>query len=148
MSLIAKNRRAWFDYEILEEFEAGIVLYGSEVKSIRDGRVQLSGSYAKIQDGELYLINAHISPYEKSRSESYNPLRDRKLLVKKIELNKLMKKTEIRGLTLVPTRMYFKGGWAKVAVGLARGKKKADKRSSLKEQDARREMDRERKRYT
>lgn len=147
MSLIAKNRRAWFDYEILEEVEAGIVLTGAEVKSLREGRAQLSGSYAKIEGGEVFLYNAHISPYDKSRSENYEPLRKRKLLLKKSEIRGLVKMTEVKGLTLVATKMYFQRGWAKVSVGVARGKKKADKRSSLKEKAARREMDREKKKY-
>ncbi len=143
---IARNRRAYHEYEIIKEYEAGIVLTGSEVKSVRQGHVQLGQSYGRIESGEVFLVNAHISPYDKSQEREYDPMRERKLLLKKREIRQLARHIELKGLTLVPTRIYFARGWAKVSLALGRGKKKSDKRRALREKDARREIERERKR--
>ncbi len=144
---VSKNRKAYYQYDIIEEIEAGIKLTGAEVKSIRDHRVDIKHSYARIIDGEAYLINTHINPYKESSDEYYNPKRDRKLLLKKKELKSLKKKIESKGVTLVPLKIYFKRGWAKVRLGVARGKTKKDKRDTLKRKVTEREMDRERKKY-
>jgi len=128
----AVNRRARHDYEILEVYEAGISLTGPEVKSLRAGKVSLAESYAKIIKGEAYLIDCRISPYTHSRLAEQDPVRQRKLLLHKNEIRRLIGKTQQRGFTLIPLRIYFKKGWAKVELGLARGKKLIDKREKLK----------------
>jgi SsrA-binding protein len=137
--LLADNRKAFHDYEILETFEAGVVLLGTEVKAIREGRVNLRDSYAKIDRGELWALNVHVSPYSHRGYVDHQPMRERKLLLHKAEIRKLIGRTVEKGLTLVPLRMYFKRGRVKMAIGLARGKKAYDKRESIK----RREVDRE-----
>jgi len=137
--LLADNRKAFHDYEILETFEAGLVLLGTEVKSIREGRVNLRDSYARLDKGEVWALNIHVSPYSHRGYVDHQPMRPRKLLLHKAEIRKLIGRTVEKGLTLVPLRMYFKNGRVKVAVGLARGKKAYDKRETLK----RREIDRE-----
>jgi len=139
---VATNRQASFRYHLLEKYEAGIQLQGSEVKSLRDGGVQLKDSYAEVKDGEVWLRNAHISPYKPAARENHDPERPRKLLLHRTEIERLIGKTAERGLTLVPTRMYFKGPNAKVELALARGKDLYDKRRSLKERDQRREIER------
>jgi SsrA-binding protein len=137
--LLADNRKAGYDYEFLDHWEAGVVLLGTEVKAIREGKVNLRDSYAKLDGGELWMHNVHVSPYSHSGYSSHEPLRKRKLLLNRAELRKLIGKTVEKGLTLVPTRMYLKNGRVKVNVALAKGKKSYDKRETIK----RRETDRE-----
>jgi SsrA-binding protein len=139
---ITVNRRAWHDFHIEETFEAGLVLTGSEVKSLRAGKAQLKDSYGRIERGELWLFNAHISPYAASAQFGHEPTRSRKLLLNRREIEHLIGKVKERGLTLIPLRMYFKDGRAKVELGLARGKKLYDKREATKEREVKREMDR------
>ncbi len=137
---IAKNRRARHDYSILDTYEAGIVLTGSEVKSLREGKANLADSYGIVRDGEIYLINLHISLYERASYNNHEPTRTRKLLLHKREITRLIGAIERQGLTLVPLELYFKNGVAKVAMALGKGKKLHDKRESAKERDADREM--------
>jgi SsrA-binding protein len=139
---ITVNRRARHDYHIDETIEAGLVLSGSEVKSLRAGKAQLKDSYGRIKNGEIWLVNAHISEYRPSAQFGHEPTRARKLLLHKREIERLMGKIKERGLTLVPLRLYFKRGRAKVELGLARGKKLYDKRAAIKERETQREMDR------
>ncbi len=136
---IVTNRQALRDYYIDKAYEAGIQLKGSEVKSLRDGKANLKGSFAKFENDELYLHNVHISSYSYSREES-DPLRCRKLLLQRTELRQLIAKVQQKGYTLVPLKVYFKRGYAKVEIGLARGKKLYDKRRALKEKEVKREM--------
>jgi SsrA-binding protein len=138
---VATNRQAAYRYEFLDKLEAGIQLQGTEVKSMREGGVQLKDSYAAIRDGELWLHNAHIAPYAPASRENHEPERPRKLLLHRREIDRLMGSTQERGLTLVPTRMYFKGPNAKVEIALARGKKTYDKRHALAERQANREQE-------
>lgn len=139
---IATNRRARHEYEILETVEAGLVLRGTEVKSLRAGLVNFKDSYATIRNDEGWFVGCHISPYSHGTDANHEPERDRKLLLHRRELGRLTGRIAERGLTLVPLRLYFKGGRAKVELGLARGKKLHDKRSALREREVRREMDR------
>jgi SsrA-binding protein len=136
---LAENRKALHDYEVLETFEAGVVLLGTEVKSIRDGRVNLRDSYARIEGDELFVFNVHISPYTHRGYADHEPLRKRKLLLHRAEIRKLIGRTVEKGLTLVPLRMYLKNGRVKLAVSLVRGKKMHDKRETIR----RRELERE-----
>ena len=136
---VAENRKAFHDYHILETFEAGVALVGTEVKSIREGRVNLRDSFARVVDGEVFVYNVHISPYSHRGYADHEPLRPRKLLLHRSEIRKLVGKTVERGMTLVPIRMYFKGGRVKVALGLAKGKKDYDKRETIKRREADRE---------
>jgi SsrA-binding protein len=136
---VAENRKAFHDYHILETFEAGVALLGTEVKAIREGRVNLRDSYARVDGGEVFLYNVHISPYSHRGYADHEPLRQRKLLLHKDEIRKLIGKTVERGMTLVPVRMYFKNGRVKVALGLAKGKKDYDKRETIKRREADRE---------
>jgi SsrA-binding protein len=136
---IAENRKAFHDYHVLETFEAGVALLGTEVKSIREGRVNLRDSYARIENGEVFVQNVHISPYSHRGYADHEPLRRRKLLLHAHEIRKLIGKTVEKGMTLVPLRMYFKNGCVKLAIGLAKGKKTHDKRETLKRRDADRE---------
>jgi SsrA-binding protein len=138
---VATNRQAAFRFNLLERFEAGIVLQGSEVKSLRNGSVQLKDAYAEVRDGELWLRNMHIAPYAPAR-DNHDPERPRKLLLHRREIERLIGKTAERGLTIVPTRVYFSGPRAKVELALAKGKDVHDKRRSIKERDQRREIDR------
>jgi SsrA-binding protein len=138
-TLIADNRKAFFDYHILDTFEAGIVLGGTEVKGIREGKANLRDSYARVEGGEVWLYNVHINAYSHRGYADHDPKRKRKLLLHRAEIRKLIGKTVERGLTLVPTRMYFKNGRVKVAIALAKGKQLHDKRETIK----RRETDRE-----
>ena len=133
------NRAAAHNYFLLEKFEAGIVLTGTEVKSIRSGRANLKDAYGLVKDGELWLLNAHISPYEHGNIYNHDPLRTRKLLVHSAELRKLVGKTQQKGMTLIPTRMYFKNGRVKVELALARGKQLWDKRETERRRTADRE---------
>jgi SsrA-binding protein len=139
---IATNRQARRNYEIVETCEAGIALQGTEVKSLRAGNVQLRESYAKVEDGEVWLYNCHISPYEFGNIHNHDPMRPRKLLLHRQEIRRLYGKTAERGFTLVPTRMYFKRGRAKVELGLGKGKLLHDKREDIKARDAALEMKR------
>jgi len=139
---VATNRQARFRFNLLESFEAGIELEGSEVKSLREGTVQLKDAYAGIRDGELWLYNMHVAPYAPAARENHDPERPRRLLLHKREIERLIGSTQEKGLTLVPTRIYFRGPWAKVEVSLARGKDFADKRRSIKEREQKREIDR------
>jgi SsrA-binding protein len=136
---IAENRKAFHDYHILETYEAGIVLLGTEVKSIREGRVNLRDSFARVERGEVFLYNVNISPYSHRGYADHEPLRQRKLLMHRDEIRKLIGKTVEKGMTLVPLRMYFKAGRVKVAVGLAKGKKDYDKRETIKRRETERE---------
>ncbi len=140
---IVTNRRARFEYEILERFEAGLVLVGSEVKSLRDGRASIADAYAVIENGEAFVRNLHINIYEAANRFNHEPTRPRKLLLHRRELKRLIGRVTERGLTLVPLSLYFnERGFAKVSLGLARGKKLYDKREATKEREARREMER------
>jgi len=138
-SSIAENRKAFHDYHLLETFEAGLVLLGTEVKAIREGRVNLRDSFARVEDGEVFLYNVQISPYSHRGYADHEPLRRRKLLLHREEIRKLVGKTVERGMTLVPTRLYFKNGRVKVSVSLAKGKKEYDKRETIKRREADRE---------
>ena len=135
----AENRKAIHDYHQLETFEAGIALMGTEVKAIREGRVNLRDSFARVEDGEVFLYNVNISPYSHRGYSEHEPLRRRKLLLHRDEIRKLIGKTVERGMTLVPTRLYFKNGRVKVAVALAKGKKEYDKRETERRREAERE---------
>lgn len=138
IKIIAQNRRASFHYQFLDTLEAGLVLQGSEVKSLREGRASLGDSYAIIKGGEAYLLNCHISSYPPAAGLNHDPLRTRKLLLHKQELERLLGQLKERGLTLVPTKLYFKEGRAKVELALAKGKKLFDKREAIKRKEARR----------
>ena len=140
---IATNRKAWHDYEILETHEAGLVLKGTEVKSLREGQVNFKDSYATLSSAEAWLVGCHIAPYHHGSDANHEADRSRKLLLHRREISRLIGKVAERGLTLVPLRLYFKNGRAKVELGLARGKKLHDKRHALRERDARREMAKE-----
>jgi len=140
--LIADNRRARHDYELLDRFEAGLVLTGTEVKSLRDGRASLAQAFADVREGEVWLVGAEISTYEQGNIANHMPTRDRKLLLHRGEIASLYGKVREKGLTLVPTRMYWKDGRAKVEIALARGKDVGDKRQAIKEREMKREMER------
>ena len=137
--LVADNRKAGHDFHLLETFEAGIALVGTEVKAIREGRVQLRDSYCRLEGAEAYLLGVHIGQYSHGGSASHDPTRPRKLLLRREELNKLLGKTTERGLTIVPLRVYLKRGRVKVAIALAKGKKTIDKRETIKRREAERE---------
>jgi len=139
---VAVNRQARHRYNLLDKWEAGLVLTGTEVKSLRGGNVQLKDGYASVRDGEVWLHNVHIAPYAPATRENHEPERSRKLLLHRREIERLIGKTKERGLTLVPTRLYFKGPHAKVEIALARGKDVGDKRRSIKERELKREMER------
>ena len=141
--LIASNRKARHDYAILDTYEAGLALLGTEVKSLRAGRASLVDAFAQEKDGELYLYGLHIPEYAHGTWTNHEPRRTRKLLLKRAEIIRLLTKTRESGLTMVPLSMYFKDGWAKVEIGLARGKKSYDKRQDLATRDAKREITRE-----
>ena len=139
---VATNRQAAFRFNLLDRFECGIVLQGSEVKAIRKGSVQLKDAYAEVRDGEVWLQNMHISPYEPASRQNHEPERPRKLLLHRREIERLTGQTAEKGLTLVPTRLYFNGSRAKVELAVARGKDMHDKRHSIKDRDVKREIDR------
>lgn len=142
VKVVVQNRKARHDYEILQTYEAGIVLVGTEVKSLREGKTQLKDSYAVIEDGELYLYKMHISAYDQGNIFNHDPTRKRKLLMHRQELRKLYARSVERGLTLVPLKVYFKGKVAKIEIALVRGKKLYDKRQSIVKRDADREIER------
>ncbi len=142
VKVVATNRRARFDYEIEDRWEAGLALTGSEVKSLRAGNVSLSDAYAQPRGDELFLVNCRIGEYEKAGPFGHAPLRDRKLLMKRAEIDRIRGKVEQRGYTLVPLQLYFKEGWAKVELGLGKGRAHADRRDAIAERETRREMDR------
>lgn len=144
--VICENRRARFRYHLDETFEAGLVLQGSEVKSLRSGKAHLNDAYGRLQRGELFLVKAHIAPYEQANRENHEPERERKLLLHRREIDRISGKVRERGYTLVPTRLYFKGGRAKVEMALARGKKHHDKRQALAERESKRQLERVMKR--
>jgi SsrA-binding protein len=139
---VATNRQAAFRYHLLDRLECGIELQGSEVKSMRDGGVQLKDAYAEVRDGEIWLRNMHVAPYKPAARDNHDPERPRKLLLHRREIERLIGTTAERGLTIVPTRVYFSGPRAKVEIAVARGKDAFDKRRSIKERDQRREIDR------
>lgn len=141
MKIIANNKKAYFDYFISNNIEAGIALKGSEVKSVRDGGISLNESYVKIVGNEIFLINAYIKPFEKASSFVPDSRRTRKLLLKKSEIQKLAQKVEQKGLTIVPLKVYFKGNLVKVEIGIGKGKKLFDKRETLKEKSVKREIE-------
>ncbi|AGX06157.1 MULTISPECIES: SsrA-binding protein SmpB [Bacillaceae] len=140
--VIAQNKKAYHDYFIEDTYEAGIVLQGTEIKAIRAGRVQLKDSYARIISGEVFLINMHVSPYEQGNRYNHDPLRTRKLLLHNKEISKLIGETKEAGYSIVPLKMYLKNGFAKVLIGLAKGKKNYDKRETLKKKEAGRDIER------
>ena len=142
IKIICSNRKARHLYHILDTWEAGLVLTGTEVKSLRGGHASLADAYAELRDGEMILLNMHINPYEQGNRSNHPPMRPRKLLLHKRELNRLIGRTVEKGLTLVPLQMYFRGGYAKVEVALARGKKSYDHRRDVAEREAKREMER------
>lgn len=141
--LIANNKKAFFDYFIEDKWEAGIALYGTEVKSVRMGKVSVKESFIRIENGEVYVYNMHISPYEKGNIFNKDPIRPKKLLLHRAEINKIEGKVSEKGYTLVPLSVYLKDGLCKVEVGLGRGKKLYDKRDSIAKKDQRRESERE-----
>lgn len=145
--IISQNKKAFHDFEITERFEAGIVLLGTEVKSLREGRANLKDSYARVKRNEVLLFGLHISPYSHASHDNHDPERVRKLLLHKIEIKKLLGKTQERGFSLVPLKLYFKGSKVKIEIALARGKREYDKRESIKRKDEARELDRLRKRH-
>ena len=140
--LVASNRKAFHNFEILETCEAGLVLQGTEVKALREGRADLKESYARVEGTAAWLLGCHISPYAQGNRANHDPLRPRKLLLHRRELDRLLGRVMEKGLTLVPLRLYFKQGRAKVELGLARGRKTLDKRHAIREREERREMDR------
>ena len=140
--VVATNRRARFDYEIEDSWEAGLALTGSEVKSLREGNVNLSDAYAMPRGDELFLVNCRIGEYKQAAQFGHPPLRDRKLLMRRGEIDRIRGKVEQRGYTLVPLRLYFKEGWAKIEIGLGKGRTHEDRRGAIEERESRREMDR------
>jgi len=140
--LIADNRRARHEYQLLDRVEAGLVLTGTEVKSLRDGRAEIRRAYGDIRDGEIWLVGAHISPYEQASHDQHDPDRDRKLLLHRREIDSMIGKVQEKGLTLVPTRLYWKDGRAKVELAVARGKDVRDKRRDIAKRDADRQIER------
>ena len=142
IKLISNNKKAYHDYFVDEEYEAGIELTGTEVKSVRAGKINLKDSYISCKTGEAFIIGMHISPYEQGSRFNHDPLRTRKLLLHKREINKLIGLTSQDGYTLIPLKLYFSGQYIKIAVGLCRGKKNYDKRAAMAERDAKRNIDR------
>lgn len=143
IKVIAENRKARHDYFVEERYEAGIILTGTEIKSIRAGRVNLKDSYAEVINGQIWLNQAHISPYEQGNRFNHDPLRKRKLLLHRSEIAKMSGKVQQQGMTLIPLRIYLKRGLAKIELGLCKGKKNYDKRDDLAERDAKRQMERD-----
>ena len=142
MKLICQNRKAYHDYHIEESIEAGISLLGTEVKSLREGRANLKDSYVLVKGGEAFLLNCHISPYSHGNIMNHDPLRTRKLLLHREEINKLTGKAAAKGYTIIPLKLYFKDSFAKVEIGLAKGKQLFEKRDKIKEKEAHREIER------
>ncbi len=145
IKIISQNKKAFHDYEITERFEAGMVLLGTEVKSLREGRANLKDSYARVKRNEVFIYGLHISPYTHATYDNHDPERVRKLLLHSSEIRKLLGKTQERGFSLIPLKIYFKDGRAKIEIALARGKKEYDKRESIKRKEENRELDRLRK---
>ncbi|MBC8440291.1 MAG: SsrA-binding protein SmpB [Deltaproteobacteria bacterium] len=148
IKIIATNKKAWHNFQIESEYEAGIVLVGTEVKSIREGRVSFQDAYADIKNGELFLRQLHISPYKYAYYTNHETHRTRKLLLHRYEIRKLSSKIKEKGYTLVPLKIFFKNDKIKVLIGLGRGKKLYDKRETIKKKDVQRDLDRERKKYS
>ena len=148
IKIIAVNRKARFNYFIEDEYEAGLVLKGTEVKSLRLGKANLKDAYARVQNGEVFVHQMHIAPYPFAYYENHDPVRVRKLLLHKREIKKLYAKVNEKGHSLIPLKLYFKDGKAKVTIALAKGKRKYDKREAIKRRDEQRDLDRERKRYS
>lgn len=142
IKVVSTNKKARFEFFILETFEAGLVLKGTEIKSVRSGQISLQEAYVRTNGAEIWLVGAHIAPYEHASAFQHDPKRDRKLLMHKKEIRKLYDEVRIKGMTLVPIRVYLKGGRAKLEIGLAKGKKQYDKRESIKERDVEREVSR------
>lgn len=142
MKIVATNKKAYHDYQIEDKLEAGLVLVGTEVKSLREGRLNLKDSYMLLRNGEGYLLNCHISPYSHGNMMNHEPERERKLLLKKREIDKLTIKVDQKGYSLIPLKIYFKGPYAKVEIGVARGKRAYEKRHAIKEKEANREIQR------
>lgn len=142
MKTLALNKKVKYDYEVLEKYEAGIILSGPEVKSAKLGQISLKGSYVTVKDGELWLLNCRISPYKKARQESYDPTKTRKLLLHRKEIDSILGKLKQKGLTLVPLRIYTKKRLIKVEFGFCRGKRKYEKRELIKEKEAKRKIER------
>ncbi len=142
VKIIATNRKARHDFFLLESYEAGIVLQGSEIKSIRAGQISLKEAYIRVDGEQAWLVNAHIAPYDPASRENHDPLRDKKLLLHKKEIKKLWDEVRQKGTTIIPTKVYLSRGRAKVEIAVAKGKKKYDKRQALKKRDAQREIDR------
>lgn len=140
MKVVCQNRKAYHDYHIEETLEAGVVLSGTEIKSLREGKANVKDSYVIIKDNEIFLFNCHISPYSHGNMMNHDPIRTRKLLLHRKEINRLRGKTAIRGFTLIPLKIYFKGPFAKIEIALARGKKLFEKRETIKEKEVRREI--------
>ena len=137
---IAQNRKARHDYAVLDTIEAGMVLKGTEIKAIRAGRINLKDGFARVRNGEVYLHNVHISPYEQGNQFNHDPLRTRKLLMQRRQIDRLIGETKTPGITLVPLKVYIKNGYAKVLIGIAKGKRQYDKREDLKRKDMQREI--------
>ncbi len=147
VKIIAENRKARRDYFIVDEYEAGLMLKGTEVKSLRQGRANLKDSYARIKNGEVFVYQLHIAPYPFAYYDNHDPLRPRKLLLHKHEIKRLYSKVNEKGHTLVPLRLYFKNGKVKIVIAVAKGKRKYDKREAIKRRDQQRDLDREIKNY-
>jgi SsrA-binding protein len=143
IKLVANNKKAYFDYFIEDKYEAGIALHGTEVKSLRMGKASVKESFLRIENGEVYIYNMHISPYEKGNIFNKDPLRVRKLLMHKFEISKIAGQIKVKGYTLVPLQIYFKGSLVKMEIGLARGKKLFDKREDIAKKDQRREAEKD-----
>ena len=140
---VTKNRKAFHDYEIFEKFEAGMELLGSEVKSLREGKINLRDTYALIRDNEVFLVGMHIGQYSHTGYLGHEPYRNRRLLLHKMEIRKLIRKVNVKGMTIIPLRIYFKNGWAKAEIGLAKSKKTYQKKRVIAERDRARDLDRE-----
>jgi SsrA-binding protein len=144
---VVTNRKARHEYEIIDQIETGLVLVGSEVKSLRAGRANLGDAYARVIKGEVWIIGMHISPYKEATSQNHDPLRDRKLLLHRSEIKKLARRVDEKGFTLIPLRLYFRKNVAKLELGIARGKRQYDKKVAIAQKDAKREMEREQKKF-
>jgi len=142
IKVVSTNKKARFEFFIIETYEAGLVLKGTEIKSVRSGQISLQEAYVRTNGAEIWLVGAHIAPYEHASAYQHDPKRDRKLLMHKKEIRKLFDEVRIKGMTLVPIRVYLKGGRAKLEIGLAKGKKQYDKREAIKERDVERESSR------
>ncbi len=147
IKVIVTNRKARYNYEITGNVEAGLVLRGSEVKSLRQGKASLSDAYARVKKGEIWVIGMHIAQYKEATSENHDTLRDRKLLLHKQEIKKLNRQIEEKGVTLIPLKLYFKNNLVKIDLGLAKGKRKYDKKESIAQKDIKRDLEREQKKF-